>query len=129
MWLRHIWHWLRQCSIWLRQIYPPRIWCMFLLPKFLIIWLKTFFFTSRQKLVFFLHFLPNFVFLRFSQNLTCCGTEKKFGQLHLVKLHLANFIWPTSFGETSFGVKRCCVLSHSHPLPKIVFRWALNCQY
>ena len=58
MWLRHIRHWLRQWSIWLRQIYPPRI--RFIVFLILRLW-------QKQFLFFFNIFGPNF-FWRFRRN-------------------------------------------------------------
>ena len=125
MWLRHIWHWLRQWSIWLRQICPPR--GLFFWPKFVYIFDQSFsYFTILTKTIFFffnifdqtffdvldetlklfgfLTFLTKLLFFFFGQNIFFLFGENSFGELHLVKLHLANFIWRNFIWRTSFGV-------------------------
>ena len=88
MWLRHIWHWLCQCSIWLRKIYPPRIWFMFFCPSF---W---------RNFLFYM-FWRNFFLFTFLTKLLLGGKTFFIRQTSFAKLHLANFIWQTSFGKVN----------------------------
>ena len=116
MWLRHIWHWLRQWSIWhfefknsvifLAQIYFGwklcflQLFCLTFLTKLFLCYVfdkkicydfdQTFFFMFLTKLFFYV--FDSTFFLTFCQNLFFFG-QTSFGKLHLVKLHLANFIW------------------------------------
>ena len=105
MLLRHIWHWLGQW--WnlasLRQIYHPRIRFSKLvyLAKLFNSDKTSFIFTFLMKL-FFLPFLTKLFFVYvFDETIFCLHFSPNF--LLFGELHLANFIWRTSFGKTSFG--------------------------
>ena len=89
-----MWHILLQWSIWLRQIYLPRIRSIFLfLPKFAILLDEnnSTFLAKGAKL--FSYFAK--LFFHFWRNLFLFGETLFFCWW--------NFIWRTSFGETSFG--------------------------